>query len=239
MIKNKKVFILGSSSDIGQSLIKIYLEKKYEIIAHYNNGSKKFLKLINKNKNIVPLKFDLSSNKDKLNIFLQNKDIKKCSVFINAAASLKDIKYEKITSSNLMDTLKTNLIPAVILTKTLGPEMYKRKEGRIVNLSSIGVKFGGGESTFCYSLSKHGLEFFPKIFKIWAKKNVLINTVRVGLTDTKIHKNLPNKNLKKRINLIPMKRMASPFEIAKFIYTLASGENTYITGEVLSISGGE
>jgi len=111
MIKNKKVFILGSSSDIGQSLIKIYLEKKYEIIAHYNNGSKKFLKLINKNKNIVPLKFDLSSNKDKLNIFLQNKDIKKCSVFINAAASLKDIKYEKITSSNLMETLKTNLIP--------------------------------------------------------------------------------------------------------------------------------
>ena len=164
MIKNKKVFILGSSSDIGQSLIKIYLEKKYEIIAHYNNGSKKFLKLINKNKNIVPLKFDLSSNKDKLNIFLQNKDIKKCSVFINAAASLKDIKYEKITSSNLMDTLKTNLIPGVILTKTLGQEMYKRKEGRIVNLSSIGVKFGGGESTFCYSLSKHGLEFFPKIF---------------------------------------------------------------------------
>ena len=42
-----------------------------------------------------------------------------------------------------------------------------------------------------------------------------------------------------RISMIPIGRMASTQEIAKFVYWLGSNENTYITGQVLSISGGE
>ena len=216
MIKNKKVFILGGSSDIGLSLMKIYLKNNYEVIAHYNKGSKKFFDFLKK-----------------------NKKISKCSIFINAAAFLEDIKYNKITAFDLAKNFNANLIPGVMFTKILGDKMCQKKEGRIVHLSSIGVKFGGGSSTFSYSLAKHGLEFFPKITELWAEKNVFINTVRVGLTDTKIHKNLPNKNLLERIKLIPIKRMATTNEIAKFIYILGSEENTYITRQVIPISGGE
>jgi NAD(P)-dependent dehydrogenase (short-subunit alcohol dehydrogenase family) len=79
----------------------------------------------------------------------------------------------------------------------------------------------------------------PKMSKEWTKNNVLVNTVRVGLTDTKIHKKIKSKDLKKRINLIPIKRMAQPSEIANFIYYLGSEKNTYISGQVISISGGE
>ena len=71
------------------------------------------------------------------------------------------------------------------------------------------------------------------------KKNVLVNTVRVGATNTKIHKKLPYKNLKKRAKLIPIKRFATINEIANYIYFLGSSKNTYITNEVISISGGE
>jgi 3-oxoacyl-[acyl-carrier protein] reductase len=239
MIKNKKVFILGGSSDIGLSLMKIYLKNNYEVIAHYNKGSKKFFDFLKKNKKIISIKFDLTSNLNLLNNFLKNKKISKCSIFINAAAFLEDIKYNKITAFDLAKNFNANLIPGVMFTKILGDKMCQKKEGRIVHLSSIGVKFGGGSSTFSYSLAKHGLEFFPKITELWAEKNVFINTVRVGLTDTKIHKNLPNKNLLERIKLIPIKRMATTNEIAKFIYILGSEENTYITRQVIPISGGE
>ena len=57
--------------------------------------------------------------------------------------------------------------------------MVKKKWGRIVNLGSIGVKFGGGMSNLPYSLSKFGLEFFPNNTKKWIKDNVFINTLRV------------------------------------------------------------
>ena len=239
MNRNKKVFILGASSDIGIALIKIYLQHNYRIVAHYNNGSKAFFDLVKNNNKIKILKFNLTSNLKSTEKFLKNKNINACKVFINAAAFLEDIKYEKMTVNNLYQTLKINLVPGVMLTKILGQKMYKNNWGRIVHLSSIGVKFGGGESTFCYSLSKHGLEFFPKKIKTWVKKNVLVNTVRVGVTDTKIHKRLINKNLKKRIKLIPAQRMATTEEISKFVYNLGSDENSYITGQIISISGGE
>ena len=53
--------------------------------------------------------------------------------------------------------------------------MAKKKWGRILNCSSIGIKFGGGFNSFNYSLSKHSLEFMPNNYKHWAKKNVFIN----------------------------------------------------------------
>ena len=80
--------------------------------------------------------------------------------------------------------------------------------------SSIGTKFGGAENTFMYSITKFLNEFFPKKFKQVTKLNVLINTLKIGVTNTKLLKKDRSKNLKKRVNLIPLKRMASTNEVA-------------------------
>ena len=74
--------------------------------------------------------------------------------------------------------------------------MIKSKFGRILLTSSIGTKFGGGKNTFGYSLSKKANEFIPRDYKIWAEKNVLINCLIIGVTDTKIHKRI-HKKIKK------------------------------------------
>ena len=60
------------------------------------------------------------------------------------------------------------------------------------------MKFGGGEK-FSLFVIKIFIRVFPKVSS-WAKNNVLVNTVRVGVTNTKIHTKLPSKNLKKRKN---------------------------------------
>ena len=67
----------------------------------------------------------------------------------------------------------------------------------------------------------------------------LIDTLRIGVTNTKIHKKNGKKNLKDRIKKIPIGRMAKTQEIADFIFYLSSEKNTFITGEIISISGGE
>ena len=64
-------------------------------------------------------------------------------------------------------------------------------------------------------------------------------TLRVGVTDTKIHKNDPTKDMKRRVEMIPAGRMASPDEIANIIFWLGSDQNTFTTGQVISSSGGE
>ena len=61
----------------------------------------------------------------------------------------------------------------------------------------------------------------------------------MGATRTKLHSQLISKNLKYRESLIPLKRMASPKEIADFIFYIGSEKNSYISNQILSISGGE
>ena len=72
-------------------------------------------------------------------------------------------------------------------------------------------------------------KFFPRIYKSSAKNNVLINTLQIGLTKTKMNLIDKKKNLKKRVNLIPLRRMAKPSEVANYIYFLLSENNTLIS----------
>ena len=237
---NKKALILGASSDIGLKLIEIYLKNQYKIIAHYNKGNKNFFKLVDSNKNkIKKIKFNFLTNLNQSEKFLKNKIFKDCSVLINALGHLKETNYSVLKLKDLENALRVNLFPGIYLTKKIGEEMNKKKWGRIVHLGSIGVKYGGGVSNFPYSLSKHSLEFIPSYTKRWIKNNVFINTVRVGATRTKLHSKLLYKNLKYRESLIPLKRMANPREIADFIFYIGSEKNSYISNQILSISGGE
>ena len=68
---------------------------------------------------------------------------------------------------------------------------------------------------------------------------MLINNLRIGITNTKAHKRTKGKDLNRRIKLIPMNRMAEPKEISSYIINLATDNNSYITGQTISISGGE
>jgi 3-oxoacyl-[acyl-carrier protein] reductase len=239
ILKKKKILILGASSDIGIEIIRKYLEKNCKIVAHYNKGNKSFFELAKKNKNIEIVKFDFIKSFPKLEKLARKKIFKNCNILINATGYLKEIEFNKIKIKDIENALQANFYPAFVFTRVLGEKMIKNKWGRVVHLGSIGVKYGGGIKNLSYAFSKHALEFFPNHTQNWAKKNVLINTVRVGLTDTKIHLKLKSKNMKKRINLVPLKRMANKKEIANFIYFLGSDLNSYISNQVIGISGGE
>ena len=235
---NKKVLILGASSEIGVEIMKIYLKKNFKIIAHYNKGNKNF-SYYSKDKKVQKVKFNFLTKLENIDKFSKSKIFKNCDILINALGRIKELDYKKITSKEIIDSFKVNLLPSIIFNKNLGFLMNKKKWGRIVNLGSIGTKFGGGEKNFPYSIGKFALEFFPSNNKKWIKNNVLINTVRVGVTKTRLHNKLKTKNLIKRVKLIPIQRMASPEEIAKVIFFLGSNDNTFISNEVISISGGE
>ena len=82
-------------------------------------------------------------------------------------------------------------------------------------------------------------EFIPSYIKKIADKNVYYNVVKIGLTNTKIHKKISNKNLDKRTKFLPIKKMANPHDIADYIYYLSSDKNQFITNEIINITGGE
>jgi NAD(P)-dependent dehydrogenase (short-subunit alcohol dehydrogenase family) len=236
----QQVLITGASSDIGIETCKKYISKGFNVIGHYNLGQDEFFKLVDSSQNMQAIQIDMSDHDNIEKAFVENEDLfKKTNVLINMAAISHPKPFPEISAGNILETLNINLIAALLFVRMVTPEMVKRKWGRIVNIGSIGVKFGGGSNSFCYSLSKHSLEFFPVDHKEWAADNVFVNTLRVGVTDTKFHENNPGKNMARRVDMIPAKRMAKPEEIADIIYWYGSDQNTFTTGQVISVSGGE
>ncbi len=228
----KKILILGGNSDIGYALIKKLKNiEKVNIHAHYN---KKFNKKNYYNKiKLIKKNFSTLNIKKLNNVFDNNYDI-----IINLVGYISNQSFLNFSLKETQKTILINsLIPLVIIKMSL-KHMIKKNYGRIINTSSIGVKYGGGVQTFSYSLSKHINEFIPSEIKNLCSKNILYNTLRIGVTKTKFHKKIKGKSLKERIKLIPIKRMATTEEIADYIYYLIFNNN-FISNDIINITGGE
>jgi len=120
--------------------------------------------------------------------------------------------------------------------------MSKKKNGRIINISSGGWTYGGNKDTFHFGASKAALEALTMAFaKLGAPNNVLVNAIRPGATETSGHiQRYPNtKDLIARANLVPLKRMGKPEEISNMVLFLASAKSSFITNTIIKVSGGE
>ena len=109
----------------------------------------------------------------------------------------------------MINSLKVNYVYPFIVAKTVSKDMKKNKFGRLLQCSSIGVKFGGGKKNilFTYSSAKHAIEFIPRYFRELSEHNVLYNVLRIGVTETKIHKKISNKICKMRISKFLKKKL--------------------------------
>ena len=231
---NRKVLIIGGSSDIGVELAKLFLKKNYNLDLHYSSKLSSIKNLKFKNINFIKADFSKMNYKNILKKFSNNYDI-----IINLTGFIDNKNFEKFKLKDLQKSIKINSIIPLMIIRLSIKNMIKKKWGRIINSSSIGVKYGGGLNTFTYSISKHINEFIPAYIKKLASKNVFYNVIRIGLTDTKIHKKIKNRNLSSRINLVPVKKMAKPIDIAQYIYFISSENNNFISSEIVMIAGGE
>tara|TARA_A100001011_G_scaffold305159_1_gene319658 strand:+ start:934 stop:1638 length:705 start_codon:yes stop_codon:yes gene_type:complete len=232
----KKVLILGGSSDIGIEVIKKFLKNKWVVVAHYSKNNHELKKI--KNKNLKIFKYDLRDIYY-FEIFLnRNSLFNDINSFISLTGYINSANFSKIKIIDFYDHINVNYLSNLIILKKILPKMKKNNFGRVLLSSSTGVKFGGGETTPLYSLTKYMNEFFFSSYNEFFKKNVLINTIRIGLTKTKLHKKI-KKNLAKRIQLIPIKRMASTKEVANYIFIYSTEFNTLTTRKIIDVTGGE
>jgi len=236
-----KIFLItGANSDIGVACIRKIVDSGDAVIAVHRRLGSNLSSLHSKYHSKIELvKFDFSNDSQIGGIIeFVEKRKNKIDSFISLAALREEIPYEETSRTDLIRHFQVNVVPNVFIVQKLGESMSQRGWGRIVIASSIGIKFGGGTSSFCYSMTKHCSEFIPNIAKDWSKNNVLYNILRIGVTNTSsIKKN--KSDLQQRTMLIPMQRLAEPEEISKQIHWRDSGDNTFITNQTISISGGE
>jgi len=119
------------------------------------------------------------------------------------------------------------------------PGMKEKGWGRIVNISSIFGKLARSQRA-SYCTSKFALDGMTAALAAEvAEFNILANCVAPGYIETDLTRNvLGEKGMEELIPKIPMKRLGTPEEIAKFVTWLAGPENTYISGQNIAIDGG-
>ncbi len=134
--------------------------------------------------------------------------------------------------------LAVNLLGPVHLTQKLLPKMMEARAGKIVNVSSDAGRVGSLGETM-YSAAKGGIIAFTKsLAREAARGGVNVNCVCPGPTDTPLFQAVPEKFREAFIKAIPFRRIGKPDEIADAILFFASPCSDYVTGQVLSVSGG-
>jgi len=233
-----RVLIAGASSDIGLALCRRYLDEGWEVVGHYRTRRPEFDAFVSRS--FMDWKCDFSdiSELEKV-IERQPEQLQNIDSFVNLAAELKPLKFEDAKAADILRAISVNALPGIILMQALAPAMLRRGFGRFVHASSIGVKYGGGSQSYCYSLSKHMQEFIPGSCRAWAASGVYVNVLRIGVTDTRIHAHLPERSLAERVEKIPVQRAARPEEIAEALFWYGSEKNTFTTNQVIAVAGGE
>jgi 2-hydroxycyclohexanecarboxyl-CoA dehydrogenase len=131
-----------------------------------------------------------------------------------------------------------NLVGTIMVTRAFLDPMIERKSGKIVTVASDAGRVGSlGETV--YSGAKGGVIAFSKgLAREVARYDITVNCVCPGPTDTPLLKSEPEKFLEAFLKVIPLRRFAKPGEIADAIVFMASSRANYVTGQVLSVSGG-
>ncbi len=162
----------------------------------------------------------------------------KIDILINGAGWSKNIAFVKTDDAFWDKILTVNLVGPMRLTKQLLPKMFEANAGRIVNVSSDAGRVGSlGETV--YAAAKAGVIGFTKSLAREAVRfNVTVNCVCPGPTDTPLLAEVDQKYRDAFIKAIPMHRFGKPAEVAEAVVFFASPEASYITGQVLSVSGG-
>ena len=161
-------------------------------------------------------------------------------ILVNNAGITQPITTMNMTSEDFMRIIKVNLYGTFLCSKMAVPEMAKNKYGRIVNLSSVSGKRGGGVyGGSHYSAAKAGILGFSKaLAREVVEDGITVNCVCPGLVDTDIRAGLSDEAEHAIWESISMKRPATRREIASTIAFLASDDASYITGEDIDINGG-
>ncbi|MGJ0315924.1 SDR family NAD(P)-dependent oxidoreductase [Aliarcobacter cryaerophilus] len=228
----KKVLVTGATGSIGEEIVKEYAKNGFFVYIHYNSNQKKAENLLEEIDNKGELiSFDIK-DKESIKNSLENLDV---DVLINNAGIIKDNLFFFMSDDEWEDVINTNLNGNFYITKIISKNMMMNKRGSIVNIASIsGVSGNAGQAN--YSASKGGIIALTKTLCLeLGRYNIRVNALAPAIIESEMTKDIPN--LKEMKKAIPLGRFGTANEVAKCAYFIGV-DATYISGEVLNISGG-
>ena len=240
-IVSKVIVVTGGSRGIGAEIVRRLAQNNYRVILNYNKSEKeaKNIKeeLKKNNINIDIFKADVSKREEvkELIDFAINK-FGKIDVLINNAGISQTKLFTDLTDEDWNNMIQTNLTSAFYCTQEAIKSMISRKNGLVINISSIwGVT--GASCEVHYSVAKAGIDGMTKaLAKELGPSNIRVNSIAPGMINTDMNKIYTDEEIKDIIEDIPLNKVGKTIDVARCVEWLI--EDEYTTGQVISINGG-
>ena len=237
----KVAIVTGGSRGIGRAIVETLARKGIKVIANYNQSEEKAKQLQEnlekENIHIDIIKADVSKREEVKNMVdMVIKKYGKIDVLINNAGISQEKLFQDITDEDWEHVMKVNLYSAFCATQEVLPYMLSQKSGCIINISSI---YGiiGGSCAVSYSATKAGMDGMTKaLAKELGPSNIRVNSIAPGWIDTDMNKQYTEEDINQVKEETPLERIGKPEDIAKCARWLV--EDTFTTGQVISINGG-
>lgn len=236
--KGKKVFIIGGASGIGLATAKQLLNSDAKVcIMDINEDGLNEVTLSNDCDNLICVKGNATQVNDIQNaLSIMVNSFNGLDIFIYCAGIYPKQLLIDMTEDEWDEVMNVNLKGAFLSCKTISKYFIENNvSGHIITISSGSYRFARpGSGHYC--ASKAGLVMLTKVLaQELAKYKVFVNTVAPGLVN---HPNI-NENYKQQFSSrIPLGRIGEPEDIASVINMITSPNNTYLTGQVISVDGG-
>ncbi len=159
-------------------------------------------------------------------------------ILINNAGITRDNLFLRLNDDEWQDVIDTNLSSVYRLSKACIRHMFRKRQGRIINIGSV-VGASGNAGQANYAAAKAGMIGLTKSIALEvAARGVTVNTVAPGFIDTDMTQSLPDMVKDELLKRIPAKKLGQVEDIAECVLFLASDKSSYITGETIHVNGG-
>ena len=226
----KSALLIGASSSVGTSVINIFSEGGYNILATYTNS------VIEKSDNVLPIKLDLSSDRSISNFLDYIKSNKlKFDVCIFLSGVLPGKNLYEYSIEEIDKVMNINFIAFSKLYKDL--EKYLNNQSQLIAVSSISAQRGSYDPI--YAASKGALISFVKSISQINPNKTRANAIAPGLIDdTSMFNDMDPARQEFHINQSPTKKLTTKEDLSKIIFDMTKPHWSNINGEVIKVNGG-
>ncbi len=242
-LSGKIALVTGGSRGIGKSIVSALAHSGADVAFTYRSRVEEANALVAEVQALGRKAVAFQSNAadtTQSNEVVQNviQQFGRLDILVNNAGITKDGLLMRMSEQDWDDVIQTNLKSVFNFTKAVCRQMMSQHAGKIINISSIvGVTGNAGQAN--YAASKAGVIGFTKsIAKELSSRNIQVNAIAPGFIETEMTEKLNEKQKEAILSIIPLKRIATPEEIASVVCFLASSDSNYITGQTLNVDGG-
>ena len=240
LLKNKVCIVTGASRGIGREIAELFAAEGAAVAVNdvINGSADEWISNSEHKENLEAYYFDITDNRSiRENVLAIKNKFGRIDVLVNNAGVEYNELIGMISEEHMDKMFRVNVYGTINMIQAVSRIMSRGGGGSIINISSM-VGLRGNKGQLVYSATKGAVIAATKsAAKELASKNIRVNSIAPGLTQTKMMEEADVKKLQTRIDNICMGRIAQPGDIAGACLMLATDFASYISGQIIPVDG--